>query len=55
MNANGVKLSKTISIKLKQEILLKQLREAAKMAGLKMKDWIATQTLKLKENRIIIK
>jgi len=49
MNLNGVKLSKKNKYKVKARNTVEAIKKAAKMAGLKGNDWIATQTNYLKK------
>jgi nucleoid-associated protein YgaU len=49
MNLNGVKLSKKNKYRVKARNTVEAIKKAAKMAGLKDKDWIATQTNYLKK------
>jgi len=49
MNLNGVKLSKKNKYKVKARNTVEAIKKAAKMAGLKGQDWIATQTYSLKK------
>ena len=49
MNLNGVKLSKKNKYKVKARNTVEAIKKAAKMAGLKGEDWIATQTNYLKK------
>lgn len=49
MNLNGVKLSKKNKYKVKARNTVEAIKKAAKMAGLKGNDWIATQTYSLKK------
>ena len=48
MNLNGVKLSKKNKYKVKARNTVEAIKKAAKMAGLKGEDWIATKTDSLK-------
>jgi|TARA_B110000114_G_scaffold183871_1_gene226151 hypothetical protein len=49
MTLNGVKLSKKNKYKVKARNTVEAIKKAAKMAGLKGEDWIATQTNYLKK------
>ena len=49
MNINGVKLSKKNKYKVKARNTVEAIKKAAKMAGLKGEDWVATQTNYLKK------
>ena len=49
MNLNGVKLSKKNKYRVKARNTVEAIKKAAKMAGLKGNDWIATQTNYLKK------
>jgi hypothetical protein len=49
MNLNGVKLSKKNKYKVKARNTVEAIKKAAKMAGLKGQDWVATQTNYLKK------
>jgi len=49
MNLNGVKLSKKNKYRVKARNTVEAIKKAAKMAGLKGNDWIATQTHSLKK------
>jgi|TARA_B110000977_G_scaffold182271_1_gene243753 hypothetical protein len=48
MNLNGVKLSKKNKYKVKARNTVEAIKKAAKMAGVKDGDWIATKTHSLK-------
>ena len=48
MTLNGVKLSKKNKYKVKARNTVEAIKKAAKMAGLKGEDWIATKTDSLK-------